>query len=317
MYLRLFREAGVDCLVQNVGAKGESIPYMTRTLARNAYKQDGLKKHVTKAINADDVREAKAAGRLSIVWSTNGVPMLAEWDDFERELLWPEIFWRLGVRMMHLTYNRRNHIASGCTETHDGGLSDYGHDVVRRMNEIGIIVDTAHTGTRSTLDAAKCSSKPMVASHTGCDALFHHDRNKTDKEIRAIAKTGGLIGIYTLPAFLGKKTDLRTMLDHIEHVTKLVGVDHVTIATDHCYLGPKPKTPKEARPPIRPADKLSHWRPEHRQYANDEHVTGSLAWLNWPYFTVGLVQRGYSDQDIEKILALNFLRVFGECCGGN
>ena len=156
----------------------------------------------------------------------------------------------------------------------------------------------------------------MVASHTGCDALFHHDRNKTDKEIRAIARTGGLIGIYTLPAFLGKKANLCTMLDHIEHVTKLVGVDHVAIATDHCYLGPKPRSPKEARPPKAPADKLSHWRPEHREYSNDEHTSGSLAWLNWPYFTVGLVTRGYTDRDIEKILSLNFLRVFGECCGG-
>lgn len=314
-YFEAFRESGVTSITQNVGAKGENLSYMTKTIARNICKTDTLQKGLIKALTPKDIVKAKEQGKHSLVFSTNGIPVLGQWEDIDEELEWLRVFWNMGVRMMHLTYNRRNMVGSGCTEREDAGLSDFGRDVIERMNKLGIIVDTAHTGRKSTLDAAKCSKRPIVASHTGADALFHHDRNKTDEEIKAIVKTGGLIGIYTIAGFLGKGANLETMLDHLDYVARLVGVDHVAIATDGCYVSPLPKSPKQKKlsKPPRP-ETWSNWRAEHQRYASDEASKGSLAWMNWPYFTVGLVKHGYSDRDIEKILSGNFLRVFGENC---
>jgi membrane dipeptidase len=216
--------------------------------------------------------------------------------------------------MMHLTYNRRNVIGDGCAEPGNAGLSDFGRAVVREMNRVGVIVDVAHSGWQTGLDAARVSERPIVVSHSAAWALRQHHRCKPDDLIRAVVETGGTIGITNVPAFLGGRGDISSLLDHVDYVARKFGVDHVTIGTDRAYVSSsaareRHKLPARARQRIRwealwePNDAI--YDPQWRQETQEQ----SLQWTNWPLFTVGLVQRGYSDAEIFKIVGGNILRV--------
>ncbi len=198
----------------------------------------------------------------------------------------------------------------------EAGVDDYvtkpfePRELVLRLNRVGIVVDSPHSGIRTTLDAAATTRKPMMASHTGARAVFDHMRCKTDEELRAIADTDGLIGVYVLPNMLGPEADLNTLLDHVDYIARLVGPDHVAIGTDTCYQPPWPEG-LQGFPNARfSGNWWGNWKPDNHPLPHtDEASRGSLAWTNWPLYTVGLVQRGYSDQDIARILGGNLLRV--------
>lgn len=211
--------------------------------------------------------------------------------------------------MMHLTYQRRNMIGDGCAESSNAGLSDFGRSVVNAMNKVGVIVDIAHSGWRTSLEAAQVSERPMVASHSTCTALHHHIRSKPDEVIKAIADSGGLIGICCIPRFLGGSGDIAALLDHVDHVVKTFGVDHVGIGTDVSYTSRNAATENKKIPkrPKSRSDWRSLWPPD--PFKETPEGQQSIAWTNWPMFTVGLVQRGYSDADIQKIIGGNMLRI--------
>jgi len=265
---------------------------------------------LAQAGSSKEVYEAAAQGRVAVIWSVNGPPIVGKLIDPDEELSWVETWYNLGVRLMHLTYSRRNFVGDGCAEPANGGLSELGRDLVRKMNEVGIIVDTPHSGIQTTLDAAKVSQRPIMASHTGARAILNHMRCKTDEEIKAIAGTGGLIGVYAYPNMLGPDATLNTMLDHIDYIAQLVGTDHVAIGTDINYHAPWPKELTGYPKSRYSASWWGNWNSQNQPLPyTDEAATGSLAWTNWPLYTVGLVTRGYSDADIEKILGKNLMRV--------
>ena len=114
-------------------------------------------------------------------------------------------------------------------------LSDFGRAVVAELNRVRVIADVAHSGWRTSKEVAEASSKPVVASHTGCAAVNEHIRCKPDEVIRAIVDSGGFIGICCIPEFLGGSKDIRALFDHIDYVAKRFGVDHVAIGTDAAY----------------------------------------------------------------------------------
>lgn len=205
-------------------------------------------------------------------------------------------------------------IGDGCAEPANAGLSDFGRAVVAEMNRVGVIVDVAHSGWRTSLDAARASEKPMVASHSGCVSINNHHRCKPDEVIRAIVDTGGYIGICCIPAFLGRTGDISAMLDHIDHVVENFGADHVAIGTDVAYTSSRSGRENRKIPSRGPSRKrwANFWAPDDPLFSSEwrqEPQVQSLAWTNWPLFTVGLVQRGYSDDDIRKIIGGNVLRV--------
>ena len=269
-----------------------------------------FRKRLFQAGFAQEVREAKKQGRTCVIWSVNGPPCPGHMIEAEEELSWVQTWYNLGVRLMHLTYNRRNIVGDGCAEPANGGLSHFGRDLVKKMNEVGIIVDTSHSGKQTTLDAAHLSERPMVASHTACEAVFEHIRCKSDEELKAIADTGGLMGVYVLPNMLGPDATLATVLDHLEHAAKVIGVDHISIGTDTTYSSSWPTGIKGFPDARFNSQWWGAWDPEvQARYRTDEARSGSLAWTNWPLYTVGLVTRGYSDEDIEKIVGGNLLRV--------
>lgn len=315
-FLEAFRAAGVTCIFQNTGEEGSDPLRLIKRLARFTYATDLAREDCFKATRPDDIVAAKKAGRQCLYFTTNGVPLRQQWESVRDELRLIRIFQELGVRMMHLTYNRRNQIGDGAGEPNDGGLSDFGHAVVAEMNRLGVIVDVAHSGWRTSREAALVSKKPMVASHTTCAGLYKHFRGKPDDTVKAICDTGGLIGICCIPRFLGANGDLGAFLDHIDYAVKKFGADHVAIGPDIAYSSrndeaERAKVPKrkDGSSPVSAAG--ARW--EHLWPADDyrpkPHADASLAWTNWPLYTVGLVQRGHSDAVIRKILGENALRV--------
>ncbi|HID07855.1 MAG TPA: dipeptidase, partial [Armatimonadetes bacterium] len=312
-FMRAWEVAGVTCILQNAGEEGNSIPRLIKRLARFTYVTDMMRDFLYKAVTPDDIVSAKEQGKHCLYLTCNGVPLPQDWISVEEELRYINIFFQLGIRMMHLTYNRRNVIGDGCAEPTNAGLSDFGRAVVAEMNRVGIIVDVAHSSWQTCLDAARISERPIVASHSACWALNQHYRCKPDEVIRAIADTDGYIGICCVPAFLGGSGDINALLDHIDYVAKKFGVDHVAIGTDVAYISSSAE--REWRKiPSRPRRNwwAALWHeddPLFSQQWQQEHQRLSLAWTNWSLFTVGLVQRGYSDDDIQKILGGNVLRV--------
>lgn len=307
-YKAAWDAGGVTCIFKNAGEEGQDPEQLMKRLARFTYTTDMLNDFVFKAALPDKVLEAKKQKKHCLYLTGNGIPLTQRWASVHDELAFIRIFFQLGIRMMHLTYNRRNMLADGCAESANGGLSDMGRAAIAEMNRVGVIVDVAHSGWKTSFEAAKASSRPMVASHSACLALNHHIRNKPDEVIRAISDTGGYVGICCISTFLGRSADLNAMLDHIDYVVKNFGADHVAIGTDTGYRSRADAAENRkvtTRPKSRPRFQ-NFWPPG--TYATTP-FSGSLAWVNWPLFTVGMVQRGHSDSDIQKILGGNVLRV--------
>lgn len=314
--LDAWREAGVTCIFQNAGEEGSNPDRLLKRMARFTYVTDLLREELSRAAWPEDVEAAFAAGKRCLYLTTNGVPIRGRFVTAREELPYIRTFFQLGARMMHLTYNRRNMLGDGCGESADAGLSDFGRRVIAEMNRQGVIVDVAHSGQRTSLEAAEISAKPVVASHAAVGALSGSVRAKSDEVIRAIADTGGYIGIVALPGFLGGTGDINALLDHIDYVVTHFGPDYAAIGTDRVYLTRDADVElAKARAygnPNRPRRWESLW-PEDDQYFlpryREDELYSCLDWTNYPLFTVGMVQRGYSDDAIRKILGSNVLRV--------
>ncbi len=308
-YRDAWRASGVTCIFQNAGEEGQDPLRLIKRLARFTYATDMLGDVVSKAALPNDVVLAKQQGRHSLYFTGNGVPLTQQWHSIPDELRYLKIFFQLGIRMMHLTYQRRNMIGDGCAEKANAGLSDFGRAVIAEMNRVGVIPDCAHSGWQTSLEAAQVSEKPVVASHTTCGKLFPHIRSKPDEVIKAIADTGGYVGICCISRFLRGEGDINALLDHVDHVVKTVGVDHVTLGTDVAYTSQNAAAENKKIPsrPGRRREFRSLWPADNFRAAAG--ASRSIAWTNWPLFTVGLVQRGHSDDDIRKIIGGNVLRV--------
>lgn len=304
--------SGVTCIYQNAGEEGQDPLRMLKRLARYTYVTDMLSEVITKAALPDDVVEAKKQGKRCLYLTANGVPLIQDWTSVPDELRYVRVFYQLGIRMMHLTYQRRNMIGDGCAEKANAGLSDFGHSAIAEMNRVGITPDCAHSGWRTSLESAQVSAKPVVASHTTVTALHPHIRSKPDEVIRAIADSGGYVGICCISRFLRREGDINVLLDHIDYVAKKFGPEHVAIGTDVAYSSQNDSAERKKIPkqPRGRKEFRSLWPDD--DYVTTSKATNSIAWTNWPMFTVGLVQRGYSDDDIRKIIGGNVLRVARE-----
>jgi membrane dipeptidase len=259
-----------------------------------------------KVLTAGDIRTAKREGRCAGIISSQDAEAVGR----DLELL--ETAHLLGMRMLGLTYNMLNSVGAGCTERVDPGLSHHGVRLVQRMNDLGMVVDTAHSGARTTIDACEVSGSPVVASHTGAAAVFPADRCKSDEELQAIAATGGVVGICAVPFFLTDSADasVEHLLDHVDHVASLVGWQHVGIGTDWPL-----QADKDTLRVILLAMALElGFREEHR-LDPVRNLAGFDDYRDFPNITRGLVARGYSDEQVAGILGENALRVFEKAIG--
>jgi membrane dipeptidase len=202
-------------------------------------------------------------------------------------------FYRLGQRVSQLTYNGPNRLGSGCMAAHDTGLTPFGAEVVAAMNDVGMTIDVSHCGERTSIDAIAASRRPVVVTHSNCQALVHHARCKSDRVIRLLAAAGGVMGITMVRAFVSFRPQptFEDVLDHFDHVIKLVGPDHVGIGSDVDVDAVDPRTGRTRA-----------------QYA----IRGMQPATRVFQLAEGLLRRGYSERDTELVLGGNFLRVLTE-----
>lgn len=309
------RRAGLSGMVQPVNDIGEALDDGIGLLAAYRHLFQEFGETIVQATKADDLSAAKKAGRTGVIFSLTGLPVFGAGTMADPDSIfdWIELWYLLGVRFMHVGYNRRNYFADGCTESRDGGLSDFGRELVRRLNRAGIIVDLPHSSPQTLLDAVRESTRPVMATHLGCQAVYAHPRSKSDRELKAIAETDGLVGIFAEATMLGPGADLNLLLRHVAHAVKTVGARHVSIGTDLAYQRPWNE-------PIPHSPQLSAFvrraagiRSDFTLHASDEHRGGSLTWTNWPLFTVGLLRLGLREGEIEAILGGNLRRVLEAC----
>jgi membrane dipeptidase len=248
---------------------------------------------------AEDIDHAKAKKKIAVIMGLQNA------DEF-REPKDVEAFYELGLRCAQLTYNTQNLIGSGSTERVDGGISDYGIQIIKAMNEVGMLVDVSHSGDRTTLDAIELSPQPIAFTHSNCRALNNHPRLKTDEAIRKLAAKGGVMGITGVRNFVKDKepTTVEDIVDHIDHVVKLVGIEHVGIGTDSDLMGYDHM----------PADQYKQLKSGYKaSYAfRDKIDTDGFNHPRKMYdLTAVLIRRGYGDANIQAVLGGNFRRLLG------
>ena len=299
LYRDCWYESGLTggCRQLSVASREEAL-----TSALQLQEEFDKKPWLVKCTTVGEIRRCKREGLKA------GVVTCQETLGFGKDLKLLELLYRFGLRVVQLSYNNQNLIGAGCMEPRGGaGLSKFGMRFVDKCNELGIVVDTGHCGYNTTMDACRHSKYPVIASHTAAEKVYFHERCKSDDEIRAIADTGGVVGVFAMPWFIAEDPENTTLdhyLDHIDYIAGLVGAEHVGIGTDW----PMPQTKWVAvafkkylapgmgfAPGNGPSTEWVHGLKDYRSFIN---------------VTRGLVARGYSDDQIRGILGENWLRVF-------
>ncbi|MBE1529276.1 membrane dipeptidase [Sphingopyxis sp. OAS728] len=300
-----FRASGINAIHHAVGiggptAKEQALSFFAiwgNFVARNSHVFTGVDKFA-------DILRAKKDGKVAVIMGLQNA------DHFNRPAD-VKTFYEIGQRCAQLTYNSQNRIGSGSTDRVDGGVSDFGVEIIKAMNEVGMLVDVSHCGDRTTLDAIEISAKPIAITHSNCRALIDHPRVKTDEAIKACAAKGGVMGITGVRNFVSK-TDPTTIVnyaDHIDHVVKLVGIDHVGVGTDSDLYGYDDTSP-EMNKMLRGAYKDSYAFREKIDIDGFDHP------LKMFDLTEELLRRKYSDANILAVLGGNFQRLLTATWGG-
>jgi membrane dipeptidase len=300
--LLAIRESGIDVFHPAVGMGGPQVrlEVMQHMAAYNGLvaAHPDLVMRVDSGADLDAVRES---GRIGIILGVQNSEHFQTPDDVKR-------YYQVGQRISQLTYNTQNRIASGSTDRADGGISDFGQAIVQAMNEVGMAVDVSHCGDRTTLDAFELSGAPVLITHSNCRALAPgHPRCKTDEAIRAMAASGGVMGVTGVRNFVRNEepTTIEHYVDHIDHIAGLVGIEHAGIGTDADLAG-YDDLPPEYYEQLKSGYKDS--------YAFREKI--DIEGLDHPQkiydLTEALIRRGYNDDNIRAVLGQNFRRVLGE-----
>jgi membrane dipeptidase len=264
---------------------------------------------------ASDIEQAHAEGKRGLVIDFQNTIALG--DDLDRI----DLFHGLGLRMVQLTYNLQNLAGDGCTETYQAGLTYFGREMVSRLNAANILVDVSHCSEQVGWDAMEVSTAPVIVSHSSSATVAQHDRGKTDEFARAIAEQGGYFGVVVIPGFI-RETPGASMADvvkQIEHLVDVCGIDHVGIGTDKAGPGPRTSNMVEfpdSMPAGLPGDfNWSGFRiVEHRQTPEFD-MDGFSSFGDWPNITVALAEAGFNEDELRKLLGLNYLRIFREVVG--
>jgi membrane dipeptidase len=246
-----------------------------------------------------DIEHAKRSAKTGIILGFQNAQA------FEDNLGTIEAFSDMGVRVVQLCYNTQNLIGSGCYER-DGGLSGYGREVIAEMNRLGMLIDLSHVGAHTSQETILESKKPVCYSHCLPATLKHHQRNKTDEELRFMASHGGLVGVTMFPPFLrrGNEATVDDYVEAIDYVASLVGEDCVGIGTDFMQ-GHGPEF----------FEWVTHDKGRGRrltEFAPVLNPTGIRTIAESPNLTAAMERAGWKHSRIEKILGQNWLRIFRE-----
>lgn len=289
--LTRYKNNGVTFVSLNIGMDMDSFENVMQVVARFRQYIASHPDRYLLALSVSDILAAKESGKLAIAFDLEGSePLLGN-------LNMISFYYDLGVRQMLLAYNKDNRASGGCMEGNIG-LTSFGKDVIREMNRVGMVVDVSHMGYRATMEAFEVSSKPVIFSHSNPQSLHAHARNISDEQIKACARTGGVIGINGIGDFLGG-TSSELIVQNIEYVLNLVGPEHVGIGLDYVIDKQEVLDYIKNNPEVFPADKIANFI----SFVEPEQI---------PECTELLYQKGYGEQIISGILGGNFLRVAGQ-----
>ncbi|HEV2746928.1 MAG TPA: membrane dipeptidase [Allosphingosinicella sp.] len=305
------RQRRVDIISCTIGEVGNG-PDRFRGAAEAVANWDRLiaehKNLLAKIESAADIRAARAAGKLGLIYNFQDTTAL------EADAGKVATFATLGVKVIQLTYNKRNLAGDGCLERSNAGLSDFGREVIAKIEEARVLLDLSHAGQRTIAEAIAASKAPPAITHSGCRALVDLPRNVGDAEMRALANKGGVFGVYLMP-FLRIKGQAGTedLLRHLDHAVKVCGEDHVGIGTDNPLMG------------YTIDDKA---RQQQREFFEDRRKKGIAApgeaadifnlvegyndVARYDRIGADLRRRGWSSARVDKVLGDNFVRLFGE-----
>ena len=278
-------EGGVTCqtFAMYTGRRAfvPEAPLVAMQMVDKFYSEIAENSEIVAVTKTKEIVNAKKEGKLCGLLSMEGAePLMGDISVLR-------VYYRLGMRMLSFAWNYRTPFADGLgAKRSESKLPDLGVQALEEMNKLGIIFDVSHLADSVFWDAADVIKGPFIASHSNARALCGHARNCTDDMIKAIADHGGVLGMNYAPAFVkegGQGATVEHLVDHIDHIVELVGPDHVGLGSDFDGIGPPPEG-------IETVDKT-------------------------PNITRVLVQRGYSDEDILKILGGNHLRVFKKVIG--
>lgn len=292
-------EGGFSACVVSVGGTSPSAALARTGRLLRVIEEDPRLVQVT---DAAGIRAAARAGLLGVMLHFQSTA------PFGDELANIQAFQRLGIRMVGLAYNRRNLVCDGCEEPADAGLSIYGQAMIAEMNRVGILVDFAHTGWRSSREALTASTKPCIASHSNAHAVHAHPRNLPDDVIAGIADSGGIIGVNGFPAFVSTESrpTLDSFIDHIVHIDTLVGSGHVGLGMDRSTI-----TTEEYGEMIADGD----WSADNYPPPPWHWPTGLETARSMRPLVDRLGERGYRDDEIVGVLGGNWARLFDKVWG--
>lgn len=301
--LERYRESGVNYVSINVGMDMNPLHQILPVIAAFRARLRAEPDRYVMPRTAADVEQAAAHGKLAVGFDLEGALPLLERPDMVA------LYRDLGVRQMHLAYNRNNPVAGGCHDTPQG-LTALGRRVVEAVNQAGVLMDCAHTERRTTLDIMACSTHPVVFSHANPLALAEHGRNITDEQIRACAATGGVVCVSGVSQFLGcASPEAADLARHIAYVADLVGTAHVGVGLDIGFgeadLNDDP-----------PGDfDRDHWWPVSAGYGAGISHMRYAPLQTWQQLPQALRQLGMGERDVTAVLGLNMLRVARQVWG--
>lgn len=305
--LQPFKDSGINIFHIGVGLGGPDA--FTQTLSFFAQWNSflaGRDEWFTRIDSPGDLDRVKKSGKVGILLG------LQNSDQF-RTPADVDFFYALGQRVSQLTYNARNLIGNGSTERRDEGISDFGAAIIERMNKVGMAVDVSHCGDRTTLDAFEISKKPVLITHSNCRALAPgHPRCKADEAIKKVGAAGSVMGITGVRMFVKNEepTTIEDLLNHFDHVRKLIGAEHLGVGSDIDLYGYDAMPPEENKR-LRAGYKGSYGFREKIDIEGVDHPRRMFD------LTEGLIRRKYSDAEIEGILGGNFKRVLSQIWGSN
>ncbi len=259
---------------------------------------------VLKARNVADLDRAKREGKIAVFYLIqNSTP-------FGKDLDMVDTFYKLGLRTVQVTYNYQNWAGAGCKERTNAGLSEFGIELVAKLNDTNMLVDCSHANMPTMADTIRTSKVPIIVSHTGCQAIHENIRNTTDENLKLLADNGGVVGIDQIRPHITtlREGALQHYLDHIQHAVNVCGIDHVGIGSDrdHRFIDLTPEY-------------LDELRAEQGANLNEDDLPWFMVELNGPrrMETIwdGLKDRRLSDADVEKIMGANVRRIYAETIG--
>ena len=261
-------------------------------------------RQLVKATSVADLEQAKRDGKLAIFY------LIQNSSPFGKDLDLVDTFYGLGLRTVQVTYNYQNWAGAGCKERTGAGLTEFGLELVAKLNDMHILVDTSHANMATMADTIRASRVPIIVSHTGCAAIHDNIRNTTDENLRLLADHGGVVGIDQIRPHITtlKEGALAHYLDHMLHAIDVCGIDHVGIGSDrdHRFIDLTPEY-------------LAELRSEQGANLNEADLPWFMPELNGPrrMETIwdGLKGRGLSDAHVEKVMGGNVHRLYEETIG--